>query len=305
VPSSIPGAGTIESFEMPQIFTMNAPEFLLDDWCGLRWSAWLPFDGGDFKSIDRGAGLYRIRATGSASIAYIGQTGRNLHERLTDLRRHTMADLMPFNDPHPAASSLWAWRHAAGYGFACSVAATGVHRRIRLAIECWLLWKYRLTAGASTLCNHGHFHSAYVKSGNRSTKLRGGQRSKVGDTCVQISSHPPLILRSIPSAQDWMGLEWSGRYSLGTIPAGGYPALYRIFDAKTEKLLYFGETQNFGQRMRSHAQKDWNGRAPVVSFCRMPESISKVHLHELENDLIGAYFEASRAAPELQFSGGN
>jgi hypothetical protein len=45
-----------------------------------------------------------------------------------------------------------------------------------------------------------------------------------------------------------------------------YPALYRIFDAKTETMLCIGETQNFGQRMKAHAQKNWNGRAPVVSY---------------------------------------
>ena len=85
--------------------------------------------------------------------------------------------------------------------------------------------------------------------------------------------------------------------------AGAYPALYRIIDAKSEQLLYIGETQNFGQRMRSHAAKNWNGRAPVVSHVRLAESTSKIHLHELENDLIGAYYEATKMAPEMQFAG--
>ena len=101
-----------------------------------------------------------------------------------------------------------------------------------------------------------------------------------------------------------MSIEWSGRFSLSTVPGGAYPALYRIFDAKTEKLLYIGETQNFGQRMRSHAGKDWSGRAPVVSYHRMPSDVLKVHLHELENDLIGGYYEVVGDAPELQFAGG-
>ena len=102
-----------------------------------------------------------------------------------------------------------------------------------------------------------------------------------------------------------MGLEWSARHSLATVPGGAYPALYRIFDAKTERLLYIGETQNFGQRMKSHASKAWTGRAPVVSYHRLPDSVLKVHLHELENDLIGGYYESMRDAPELQFSGGD
>jgi hypothetical protein len=102
-----------------------------------------------------------------------------------------------------------------------------------------------------------------------------------------------------------MGLEWSGRFSLATVPAGAYPALYRIFDAKTEKMLYIGETQNFGQRMKAHAQKNWSGSAPVVSYHRVAGDVRKVHLHELENDLIGGYYESTRTAPELQFSGGD
>ena len=70
-------------------------------------------------------------------------------------------------------------------------------------------------------------------------------------------------------------------------------------------MLYIGETQNFGQRMKAHAQRDWNGRALVVSYHRVPGDVRKVHLHELENDLIGGYYDAMRAAPELQFSGGD
>ena len=102
-----------------------------------------------------------------------------------------------------------------------------------------------------------------------------------------------------------MGLDWSGRHSLATVPGGAYPALYRIFDAKTERLLCIGETQNFGQRMKSHAHKDWTGRAPVVSYHRLPGDVLKVHLHELENDLIGGYYESMKDAPEMQFSAGD
>jgi hypothetical protein len=86
--------------------------FLTPDWCNLTWSDWIPFDGGGFKGLHNGAGLYRIRISGQPALAYIGQTGRDLRQRLGDLRRNTLAATMPFNDPHTAAPSLWAWRDA-------------------------------------------------------------------------------------------------------------------------------------------------------------------------------------------------
>jgi hypothetical protein len=37
----------------------------------------------------------------------------------------------------------------------------------------------------------------------------------------------------------------------------------------------------------------------------LSDDLLKVHLHELENDLIVGYFDAMGDAPELQFSGGD
>jgi hypothetical protein len=66
------------------------------------------------------AGTYRVRAVNAQELFYVGETGRNLRERLSDLRRNTMKDKMPYNDPHTAAPSLWAWRDAEGIDFECS-----------------------------------------------------------------------------------------------------------------------------------------------------------------------------------------
>jgi hypothetical protein len=57
-------------------------KFLKHDWCSLSWSEWVPFDGGNFKGLHAGAGLYRIRVADSPVLAYIGQTGRDLRQRL-------------------------------------------------------------------------------------------------------------------------------------------------------------------------------------------------------------------------------
>lgn len=281
-------------------------KFLDRDWCNLNWSGWVAFDGVELKRLDEGAGVYRIRVADRAVLAYIGQTGRDLRQCLGDLRRNVLAPPMPFSDPHPAAPSLWAWRDAEGYRYECSVVLSKVPRRRRLAMECWLLWRYRLETGSSTLCNHGHFYPGYVKSKNRSTKFRGGRcDDEVVALSDRVAGSKPLHLSGQPADADWMGIVWSVRYSLATVPAGAYPALYRIFDAKTERLLYVGETQNFGQRMKRHSQRNWSGRAPVVCYHRIPDPVTKVHLHELGNDLIGGYYETTGDAPELQFSGGD
>ena len=42
----------------------------------------------------------------------------------------------------------------------------------------------------------------------------------------------------------------------------------------------------------------------MVSCHRLPDDVVKVHLHELENDLIAGYYEAAGDAPELQFASG-
>jgi hypothetical protein len=39
-------------------------------------------------------------------LAYIGQTGRSLRQRVCALVHGTLADAMPFNDPHTAAPRL-------------------------------------------------------------------------------------------------------------------------------------------------------------------------------------------------------
>src|SRR5882672_4486876 len=100
-------------------------QFFSEEWCGVSWTAWIPFSVGSFILLPRTPGVYRVRATDSDELFYIGQTGRNLRERLSQLRHHTLANPfeMPYNDPHTAAPSLWAWRKEEGFEFECSAAS--------------------------------------------------------------------------------------------------------------------------------------------------------------------------------------
>lgn len=127
--------------------------FFNQDWCEFNWTSWVPFENPTYNILPSTTGLYRVRAIGRNDIFYIGQTGRNLREQLRDLIRNTMKDqlLMPYNDPHTAAPSLWAWRDAEGLNFECSATPITCSDNERKAIECYLLWQYRLERGRSTV----------------------------------------------------------------------------------------------------------------------------------------------------------
>ncbi len=263
----------------------------------LNWSPWVSFDAPSFSVIPVGPGVYRVRVVGHEALAYIGQTGRDLRARLRDLRRNALADLMPYNDPHTAAPSLWAWRDAEGYQFECSAANVNLDTRGRLGLEAWLLWQHRLEHG-STLCNFGRFHPNYCKSGDRKTQRKGG---RLPDGVVNPAGGPtstPLRLSGEPVSADWMDLQWSPWMSLrDAAPAG--PGLYRIAD--DAGLLYIGESDAVGKRLRTHRARDWGTAAPLVSVWPAPTGIRKHQLHELENDLIGAHVRQEEVPPALQF----
>lgn len=73
-------------------------------WCGLTWTDWIPFSKPSaFKNLPSCPGVYRIQSINSNELFYIGETGDSLRKRLGDLRRNSMNELMPYNDPHTAA----------------------------------------------------------------------------------------------------------------------------------------------------------------------------------------------------------
>jgi hypothetical protein len=272
------------------------------DWCGLEWSEWLPFDGGRFESLTKGPGIYRVRIPGQSFLAYIGQSGRDVRSRLQTLRTNAASELMPYNDPHTAAPSLWAWRDARGYTYECSGAPASSDKRERLALECWLLWNHRLAYGRSTLCNHGHFHPRYLKSGDRKTGRRGGPKIEIADFALDPHpSLPPLLICAAPTDSNWMGLTWSDWSALQDRRHPSSPGLYRLRSQGSNNLLYIGETKSLASRLRAHERKATSLHQVEVSYSSQPMTISKCGLHELENDLIAAYYDVRKKLPSLQF----
>jgi hypothetical protein len=282
--------------------------YFFDNWCSLPWSPWVPFsaDKHTFYDIPHEPGLYRIRPAGKDFLMYIGETRRTVHERLNELRHNLRrTDLMPWNDPHTAAPSLWAWHDAEGYAYECSATPLDASTGGRRGMESFLLYKYRQERGESTLCNFGRFHPRYRKSTNRKEGLRGGKLAEGHkDNPAGFPGIEPLEAVGKPGDRDWMGLEWTAWEPLATdnvraVAAGA--GLYLLKDAGSQEIVYIGQSADVAMRLSGHCYKTWEGRMLLFSYQIIGQAVLPHNLRELETDLIGNFFENFRKAPEFQF----
>jgi hypothetical protein len=287
---------------------LNEREFFSENWCSLPWTPWVPFtaDKEEFRTIPKEPGLYRIRPTGKDSLMYIGETRRTLHQRLHELR-HTLrrGELMPWNDPHTAAPSLWAWQDAEGFEYECSATPLDASQSGRRGMESFLLYQYRQERGESTLCNFGRFHPRYRKSTNRKENQRGGKLEENHlDNPAGGPSVKPLPVLGTPGDRYWMELAWIGKLPLdgdtiSTVPPGA--GLYLLFERDNQDLVYIGQSADCAQRLRSHAIKLLDEKDMLVSYHIEKKPLLPHNLKERENDLIGNYFDIYRIAPRYQF----
>ena len=273
-----------------------------DNWCGLEWTPFVAFTGSrsDFQSIPTSGGLYRIRVAGTMTLAYIGQTGRNLRERINGLVRNTHKEQMPFNDPHTAAPRLWSFRIEDGLSFEASAATSILPKPERMSFESLLIWTYRRSAGHSPLCNFGRLHRNYLPSRNRSTELRG---SRLPDGAVNMEdapSLPALELTGSPTETDWMDLHWSRSAKLTAKELRLVPKVLGVYQRILDsEVIYYGGASNLSRRLKGQVGKRPNGL--TVSFVELPYANAKCQRLEIENDLIGAHFDLTSKAPASQF----
>ncbi len=273
----------------------------------LIWSNWLPLCGQQdvYRQIPtKLSGLYRIRARGRDGLIYIGQTGRCVRERLRALRAGVYANQMPYNDPHTAAPNLWVWLQDSGFEYEFSYLISDLPPAERQGLEDYFLWRHRQDYGFSTLCNYGRFHKHWIKPSNRKQGRKGrlledGQLNPAGVTTSQ-------LLNSTGRSSDdfWMGLEWSAPLQLSSENLnvlGNTPSVYRIMDSENREVIYIGETKETQKRLKAHMRKSWNNKQPLFSFAQNID-LSLPHLrHEVEVDLIGAYFEENQRVPRFQY----
>lgn len=287
---------------------LEAIPYFSGTWCSLPWSPWVPFSATkeEFRTIPKAPGLYRIRPAGKNFLMYIGGTGRTLHQRLNNLRMELRnPDLMPWSDLHAEAPGLWSWADDQGYDYECSAAPLDVSAVGRKGMECFLLYRYRQERGRSPLCNFGRFHPRYRKSTERKDDRRGGKLGE--DQKNNPAGGPglaPLEPVGSPGEPGWMGLVWTEREPLDAdhvrnVPAGA--GLYLLADAALHEIVYIGQSEDLAGRLRDHSGTVRDDR-PLEFSCRSIGQPALPHiLREVENDLIGNFFEQFRKTPEFQF----
>jgi hypothetical protein len=273
-------------------------------WQNLPWSPWVPFaaDKEAWKQIPNEPGLCRIRPAGKDFLMYIGETGRLLYRRMSELRQNLRrTDLMPWNDPDTSAPALWAWRDAEGFAYECSAAPLDASPACRRAMESFLLYRYRQEYGESPLCNFGRFHPRYRRSSDRKENRRGGRlRADQQDNPAGGPSAFPLRPAGLPGDEAWMGIPWSKRTILAkeNIPAvPAAPGLCILSDAATSVVVTIGQAMDCRARLEELEEKN-RAKGEILFACHIPATPVLPHmLREPENDLIGNYFEHFRRAP--------
>src|SRR5512145_2303408 len=97
----------------------NRAACISGSWCDIEWTPWYPFATASnrMESMPDGPGIYRIRAAGSPTLMYIGETGRSLRRAFNEIRQNTARSQMPWVDPQPVAPALWAWKDAKGFSY--------------------------------------------------------------------------------------------------------------------------------------------------------------------------------------------
>lgn len=251
-----------------------------------------------------------------------------IYERLSNLEKENhlkdastykrLSNLEEEKNPQDSSTSEWppaladissgSGEPAAGpgpRGYECSAAPLDASAAGRKGMESFLLCKYRQERGESPLCNFGRFHPRYRRSTDRKENKRGGRLAEnQKDNPAGLPSIPPLDACGKPGDPGWMGLKWTARRQLPTdtipdvAPGAG---LYVLLDAVSREILYIGQSADVGKRLLDHSRKDWKGRTLQFSYKIIGPRVLPHHLKELENDLVGNFFEQNRKAPEFQF----
>jgi hypothetical protein len=134
----------------------------------------------------------------------------------------------------------------------------------------------------------------------RGGKLRDDQKDNPGGG----PSIVPLEVKGKPGDRNWMELGWPDGKPLvseNTRRVTTGSGLYLLEDSVSKEIVYIGQSASVMKRLLDHSRKTWNSRSLQFTFHVFGKPVLPHNLKELENDLIGNYFENFRKSPEYQF----
>lgn len=87
--------------------------------------------------------------------------------------------------------------------------------------------------------------------------------------------------------------------SIQNVPFAG--GIYRIIDLDNNTIIYLGESKTLRSRLSTHCKAPWSTTKPYFSFAQ-PKGMAASHRrHELEVDLIGAFYCKYKRPPLEQY----
>lgn len=87
--------------------------------------------------------------------------------------------------------------------------------------------------------------------------------------------------------------------SMQKVPFAG--GVYRIIDLDNNTIIYIGESKTLRSRLSSHCKAPRSTPSPYFSFAQ-PKGMDASHRrHEIEVDLIGAFYFKNQSSPKEQY----
>ena len=111
---------------------------------------------------------------------------------------------------------------------------------------------------------------------------------------VHLPSGSDFSTKTLPIALPYI---WSGQ---PVVTAPNESGVHALLGADSCAFLYVGASQHLGRRLNSHAARSWDARAVEFYYTVMAELTVACQRLEIENDLVGAFFETTGMYPVFQ-----
>lgn len=256
---------------------LSEEEVAGEQWLGFDWSDWFLLEPGTNKieSVPETPGFFRIKKVDSPELDYVGQTGRNLRERLIHLANQVHRDEKP-EGSKSSAKHLWELKDFGGR-FEFSYANPNIARSEtdRIGIENVMFASHIKQRGRSPTVNLDR-------------KLTEGENQ---NTVLQELDWDDSDFTS----RGWMNLDWKPARKLDDRSGVGHShAVYRIwFPDFVPPLAYIGKSTNVINRLIKHSEK-------FGAEAQYSMAILDSNLKDVEASLIANHYLHTHTLPKGQ-----